>query len=272
MASSSILPKINTPKNMPDALTKEDADPTDSKNMPDVMKKADPTDSKEQPTMFQTLTSTTTQAVEQVQSFLNNPCLPLKTDSIIMNTAIYLGEIIGSDILRRIIPTIVENKPECVIPPATDLLSSMGDNIINVFSLYVVFSLVLQNIIFGEYRVIILTFLITSFLIAPIVLGTLLYSVRYAFPKSREELPLRIVALAGSALPFGFLLFIALQIAFMIGYEGLIVNLLLTLFVGIPAVTILTSLTKFLAPISILLLGPGVIPYIAGQSFLEFCG
>jgi hypothetical protein len=226
----------------------------------------------ENPTMFQTLASTTSQATEQVQSLLNNPCVPLKTDSVIMNTAIYLGEIVGSDILRRIIPTVVENKKECAIPPASELLGSIGDNIINLFSLYVVFSLILQNVMFGEYRVIILSILIISFLIAPIILGTVLYSIRYAFPRSREELPLRVAALAGSALPFGFLFFIAIQVAFIFGFEGFISNALLTIFVGVPIVMILTSLSKFLAPISILLLGPGIIPYLAGQSFLEFCG
>lgn len=226
----------------------------------------------ETPTMFQTLASTTSQATEQVQSLLNNPCVPLKTDSVIMNMAIYLGETVGSDILRRIIPTVVENRKECTIPPASELLGSIGDNIINLFSLYVVFSLILQNLMFGEYRVIILSVLIISFLIAPIILGTVLYSIRYAFPRSREELSLRIASLAGSALPFGFLFFIAIQVAFIFGFEGFISNALLTAFVGVPIVMILTSLSKFLAPISILLLGPGVIPYLAGQSFLEFCG
>ena len=264
MATKSQVPNLKTPGGISDAMKEAE--------VPDAMKEAEKADPKEQPTMFQTLSSTTTQAAEQVQTFLNNPCVPLKTDSVIMNTAIYLGEIVGSDILRRIIPAVVENKTECVIPPASELLGSMGDTIINIFSLYVVFSLILQTIMFGEYRVIILSVLIISFLIAPIALGTVLYSIRYAFPKSREELPLRIAALAGSALPFGFLLFIAIQVAFNIGYEGFITNALLTAFVGIPIVMIVTSLSKFLAPISILLLGPGIIPYLAGQSFLEFCG
>lgn len=224
------------------------------------------------PTTFQSLASTTSQAAEKVQQILTNPCLPVKSDSIIMNTAMYLGEIVGSDILRRIIPSVVENKKDCPMPPASDLLSSMGDNIINLFSLYVVFSLILQNIMFGEYRVIILSVLIISFLIAPIILGTIVYAIRYSFPKSREELPLRIAALSGSILPFGFLLFIAIQVAFNFGFEGFVSNALLTAFVGVPIVTILTSFTKFLAPISILLLGPGIVPYLAGQSFLEFCG
>jgi len=231
----------------------------------------EPAPIKEQSSL-ESLVNTTSNAADTVQKMMTNPCVPLKTDSVIMNMAIYLGEIVGSDILRRIIPTIVENKKDCPIPPATELLGSMGDNIINLFSIYVVFSLILQNIMFGEYRIIIITVLILSFLIIPIALGTVLYSIRYAYPKSREETILRILSLVGSIIPFGFLLFIAIQVAFLIGFEGVISNGLLTLFVGIPIVMILTSMAKFLAPISILLLGPGVIPYIAGQSFLEFCG
>ena len=122
------------------------------------------------PTTFQSLAATTSEAAEKVQAMLRNPCIPVKSNSVIMNTAIYLGEIVGSDILRRIIPSVVENKINCPIPPASELFSSMGDNIINLFSLYVVFSLILQKIMFGEYRVIILSVLIITFLIAPIIL------------------------------------------------------------------------------------------------------
>jgi hypothetical protein len=264
MATKSQVPSLNTPKGISNAMKEEE--------MPDVMKEKDKAGPKEQPTMFQSLASSTSQAAEQVQSFLNNPCSPVQSDSVIMNTAMYLGEIVGNDILRRIIPAVVENKKGCPIPPASELLSSMGDNIISVFSLYVVLSLLLQSIMFGEYRVILLSILILSFLIIPIILGTVLYSIRYAFPNSREEMILRIAALAGSSLPFAFLFFIAIQIAIMIGFEGFISNALLTVFVGIPIVISLASVSKFLAPISILLLGPGIIPYLAGQSFLEFCG
>jgi hypothetical protein len=205
-------------------------------------------------------------------NMLKNPCDPIPTNNIIIQISAYLASFVGNDILRRIIPLNVENiGGKCPAPNAEEMISSAIDSIIGLISIYIVLSLLLKKSIFGEYRVYIIGGLILSFLIIPIILGTIIISIRKAYPTNKGELILRILSLIGSIIPVGFLIFIGIQIGIGLGFSGIITNILLTLFIGIPIAFMIISISKFLAPISILLLGPGIIPYLSGMSFLEFC-
>lgn len=178
-----------------------------------------------------------------------------------------IGNITSNRHLYDIVPRVIRNSGG--IPTFGEVLFSNVDLVITIISLFVVLrviipqSMKLNNLSFW--------FLITSFLILPTVLSIIVLSIRQASPNDRNEFLLTIPSLLVSIVPFAYLLFIAWPFTAIVGLEVGILYVLAWLFVFVPIMMGLVMFSKAIAPVLILMLGPGIVPHLANQSFFEFC-
>jgi hypothetical protein len=181
----------------------------------------------------------------------------------------WIGNVTSNRQLYDIIPRIIRNDGS--VPSFTDILFSNLDLLIVILSLFITFRILLPNTMI--YNGVSFWILIATFLLIPTILAFVLLLLRRNVPdgKGEEGVMLPGISLGFAVLPLLFLLYIAWPLTGMFGFETGLLYVILWLFLFVPLTLGLTLVSKSLAPILLLLLGPGVIPHLANQSFFEFC-
>ena len=191
----------------------------------------------------------------------------------LVNAIQSIGTIINNSQLYDIIPRIIRNSDEegKKIPSFSDILFSNVDLVMVVLSVFITLRILIpKSMILGGFT---FWFLIGSFILVPTLLSIALMIIRMFIPDGKGEegviMPgISLVIVSSSLL---FLLYIAWPLTAITGFGIGGIYVLLWLFVFMPIIIGIVILSKSIAPVLILLLGPGVIPHLANQSFFEFC-
>lgn len=190
--------------------------------------------------------------------------------SSLLASAQSLGNTTSNRQLYDIIPRIIKND-KSGLPTMGDIMNSTLDLTMVILSLFIVFriftpdTMLLNGMNFW--------ILITTFLLIPTITAVICLSIRNAYPKGKGEegIVFPSVALLVSVLPIIFLMYLAWFVTRITGLEVGALYVIVWLCVFIPIVMGVSVISKAIAPILVLILGPGVIPHLANQSFFEFC-
>lgn len=189
--------------------------------------------------------------------------------SSLISTIESIGNITSNRQVYDLIPRIIRNTG--TLPTFGDILFSNVDLVMVVLSLFITLRILIPNsMVLGGFS---FWFLIGTFLIIPTLLAIILLIIRNSIPdgKGEEGMIMPGISLFFVLFSVLFLLYIAWPLTAITGFEGGILYFLIWLFVFVPLVLGIVILSKSIAPILVLLLGPGVIPQLANQSFFEFC-
>ena len=187
----------------------------------------------------------------------------------LVSTVQSIGTIINNRQVYDLIPRIIRNTGD--VPSFSDILFSNVDLVMVVLSLFITLRILIpQSMVLGGFT---FWFLIGSFILIPTILSIVLLIIRTSIPdgKGEEGVILPGITLGFVSLSILFLLYIAWPLTAITGFETGAIYVLLWLFVFVPLIIGIVVLSKSIAPILVLLLGPGVIPHLANQSFFEFC-
>lgn len=189
--------------------------------------------------------------------------------SSLVSTIESIGTMTSNRQVYDIIPRIIRNTGK--IPSFSEILFSNVDLVMVVLSVFITMRILIpQSMVLGGFT---FWFLVGSFILIPTVLSIVLLSIRNAIPdgKGEEGIIMPGITLGFVLLSLLFLLYIAWPLTAITGFDSGAIYVLLWLFVFVPLIMGIVILSKSIAPIMILLLGPGVIPHLANQSFFEFC-
>lgn len=189
--------------------------------------------------------------------------------SSLVSTIQYIGTITNNRQIYDLIPKIIRNKGD--LPTFSNILFSNVDLVMVVLSIFITLRILIpRSMILGGFT---FWFLIGSFILIPTLLSVILLIVRSFYPKGKGEEGLVVpsISLTLVSLSFFFLLYIAWPLTSITGFDVGAIYGLLWLFVFVPLTIGIVVLSKSIAPIMVLLLGPGIIPHLANQSFFEFC-
>jgi hypothetical protein len=181
----------------------------------------------------------------------------------------WIGNVTSNRQLYNIIPRIIRNNGD--IPSFSEIISSNLDILLVVLSLFITLRILLPStMIYNGFS---FWVLIITFLLVPTLLSITLFLIRQNVPdgKGEEGVIMPGISFALASLSLLFLAYIAWPLTGIFGFETGILYVILWLFLFLPLMLGLTILSKSIAPIMVLLLGPGVIPHLANQSFFEFC-
>lgn len=178
------------------------------------------------------------------------------------------GNITNNKQIADIIPRIIRNKN---VPSIPEILFSNIDLVVVILSLFITLRILIPNTMIyngGVFWTMIILLLIT-----PLISAIVFYSIRqtYSDGKGEEGYIFPLSGFIIGLLPILFLVFISWPMTSMLGIEVGGLYVILWLFVMLPLLIGLTYVVKTIAPIFVLMLGPGVIPYLANNSFFEFC-
>jgi hypothetical protein len=187
----------------------------------------------------------------------------------LVQTIEMFGNITSNRQLYDILPRIIRNTGP--IPSFGEILFSNIDLVMVVVSVFILLRVLVPNTM--KFKGGVFWFLIISFLLIPTLASIVFLIIRQANPdgKGEDGVIMPSFGLALSSIPILFILYIAWPLVSITGFEVGILYTLLWAFVFIPLSMGFVILSKSIAPILVLLLGPGVIPYLANQSFFEFC-
>ena len=181
----------------------------------------------------------------------------------------YIGTITNNRQIYDLIPRIIRNTGD--LPTFSDILFSNVDLVMVVLSIFITLRILIPgSMILGGFT---FWFLIGSFILIPTLLSVILLIIRVNNSKGKgeESVIMPGISLGFVCLSLLFLLYIAWPLTSIIGFDVGAIYVLLWLFVFIPLIMGIVILSKSIAPILVLLLGPGIIPHLANQSFFEFC-
>lgn len=189
--------------------------------------------------------------------------------SSLVNAIESIGIITSNRQVYDMIPRIIRNTES--IPSFDEVLFSNVDLVMVVLSIFITMRILIpQSMVLGGFT---FWFLIGSFILIPTILSIVLLSIRNNIPdgKGEESVIMPGIALGFISVSLLFLLYIAWPLTAIAGFDTGAIYVLLWLFVFVPLIMGIVVLSKSIAPIMILLLGPGIIPHLANQSFFEFC-
>lgn len=189
--------------------------------------------------------------------------------SSLVNAIESIGIITSNRQVYDIIPRIIRNTES--IPSFDEVLFSNVDLVMVVLSIFITMRILIpQSMVLGGFT---FWFLIGSFILIPTILSIVLLSIRNNIPdgKGEESVIMPGISLGFISVSLLFLLYIAWPLTAITGFDTGAIYILLWLFVFVPLIMGIVVLSKSIAPIMILLLGPGIIPHLANQSFFEFC-
>lgn len=189
--------------------------------------------------------------------------------SSLVNAIESIGIITSNRQVYDMIPRIIRNTES--IPSFDEVLFSNVDLVMVVLSIFITMRILIpQSMVLGGFT---FWFLIGSFILIPTILSIVLLSIRNNIPdgKGEESVIMPGIALGFISVSLLFLLYIAWPLTAIAGFDTGAIYVLLWLFVFVPLIMGIVVLSKSIAPIMILLLGPGIIPHLVNQSFFEFC-
>jgi len=189
--------------------------------------------------------------------------------SSLVSTIQYIGTITNNRQIYDLIPRIIRNTGD--LPTFSDILFSNVDLVMVVLSIFITLRILIPgSMILGGFT---FWFLIGSFILIPTLLSVILLIIRANNPngKGEEGIIMPGISLGFVCLSLLFLLYIAWPLTSITGFDVGAIYVLLWLFVFVPLIMGIVVLSKAIAPIMVLLLGPGIIPHLANQSFFEFC-
>jgi hypothetical protein len=187
----------------------------------------------------------------------------------LISTIESIGYVTNNRQIYEIIPKIIRNTTS--LPGFQDILFSNVDLVMVILSLFITLRILIPGSMkFGGVQ---FWLLISTFLITPTITSIILRSVRMGIPdgKGEEGIIMPAITLATISGAIVFLLYIAWPLTSITGFEVSVMYVILWLFVFVPLILGITVISKSIAPILVLLLGPGIIPHLANQSFFEFC-
>lgn len=190
--------------------------------------------------------------------------------SSLLATAQSLGNTTSNRQLYDIIPRLIRND-KSGLPTMGDIMSATLDLTIVILSLFIVFRIFIpESMILNGTN---FWLLIATFLLIPSVTSFVCLSIRGTYPEGKGEdgVVFPSIALIVSILPVIFLMYLAWFVTNITGLEVGALYVILWLCVFIPVVMGVSAVSKAVAPVLILILGPGVIPHLANQSFFDFC-
>lgn len=206
-------------------------------------------------------------------------------NNIPLQTISYIGGLLGIDIFRDTIPRLIMNPGGGCTPTFDDVFASVIDAVFTAVSLFYTLNLLFPGTMsfFSEklsYKgaIGVLNGYVSLgqliYLWFPIITVFVMYSIRKTDPDGKDEgiqydMSWLIMIILVSL--FGLLLLVVFgggtAGSFMKGSSLTITDTVIFV-IGVIA---LSSFAKFILPIILLLLGPGSIPAMFGQSFLSFC-
>lgn len=193
-----------------------------------------------------------------------NTNLCIQTEDTWVRTGQYLANLTSIPLLKDIVPRLILNKsPQC-IPQTAEIIQSVISSLIAVLSIFVVFKVVSPSF-FSTYTTL---FLVIAFFLLPIITVIVVKLYRSFVQDGKEEIGLSIVYLVSMAPILGFIILLSW---YMVDFEQMYIKLFVTIFIAIPIIFAIVSIAYIVAPTMILLLGPGVIPFLQNQSFFQYC-
>lgn len=181
-----------------------------------------------------------------------------------------MGVITSNPLLYDSIPRIIRNDNP---PSMKTLLFSSIDLVLAIVSIFIIMRLLTPNAM--SMNGVAFWLLIGLFLIIPLI-TTVIFSIVRNSSGSKDNwestIASPLIALLVSLLPVAFLfLYFAFHLTGVLGFDIGFIYILLWIAIFIPLSMGIVTVSKSIAPLLVLLLGPGVIPHLAGKSFYEFC-
>lgn len=204
-------------------------------------------------------------------------------NNVPLQTISYIGGLLGIDIFRDMIPRLLLNPGGGCTPTFDDVIASVFDVIFTTVSLFYLLNLLFpgtmsffSNSLSYKGAIGVLNGYVSLaqliYLWFPIITVFVVFSIRKADPSGKDEaMDMSWLIMIILVSLFGLLLFIVFGAgttgSFMKG-SGLSFTDVVLFVISVIA---FSSVAKFILPMILLLLGPGSIPGMFGQSFLSFC-
>jgi hypothetical protein len=188
----------------------------------------------------------------------------VSTENTLISIGKYLGNITSIPLLSDTLPRLILSKKEDCIPTTPEIVGTIMFSLLSVVSIYILFKIVSPTL-FSTYVTIVL---VLAFFLIPIITALFVKTYRSFMKDSKEEIGLSIVYIIAASLPVLVLLYLSW---YMVDFEQTYVKVFVVVFVIVPIMFSIISISYIVSPILILLLGPGVIPFLQNQSYFQYC-